>query len=251
MEEHSENAKTEEQNGKSCTLFVRRVSVQRGSANLHVRRGIPRYRNSPARKVSQTTAAASFSLPPSLSCFNFLRLLRSFFLSFFKPGLFVMAARLAVVLERRQSSEVLLSLLELLSTFPRFIIVVRRRGAFHKRSSPPPPLARVITPRRRVARRAARRGAPCDALKEIKRGAFIRDEEKVNWRIRFIVISSAIKTAPLPCSPPVTLTPTGIYFHSVREKERGEARFVQRFFSMWFIAEAISSFVRYTALCRV
>lgn len=49
-------------------------------------------------------------------------------------------------------SEVLLSLLELLSTFPRFIIVVRRRGAFHKRPAPPP-FVRVITPRRRDARR--------------------------------------------------------------------------------------------------
>ena len=46
----------------------------------------------------------------------------------------VMVARLAVLLEKCKSSEILLTLLELLSTFLRFIIVIRWCGAFHKRS---------------------------------------------------------------------------------------------------------------------
>lgn len=90
-----------------------------------------------------------------------------------------MAAGLAVVLEKRQSSEVLLSLLELLSTFLRFIIVVRRRDAelFISVPSLVSTRLRVITRRRRVARRGAA-AASCDALKQIKRSAFIRDKLK-------------------------------------------------------------------------
>lgn len=90
-----------------------------------------------------------------------------------KPILFVMAAGLAVVLEKRQSSEVLLSLLELLSTF-LFVLLLSFGVAelFINAPSFASTRFRVITRRRRAAL------APRDALKEIKRGAFIRDKLK-------------------------------------------------------------------------
>jgi len=52
-------------------------------------------------------------------------------------------------------------------------------------------------------------------LKEIKKGAFIRREEKANWQIRFIVIFSAIKIVLLPL---VTLLAIGVLWF--REKRK-------------------------------
>lgn len=170
--ERAQERETVAQNGKSCALFAVHFSTFLIQTNLHVRREIPRYRNLPELSSGRNRSS--------------LLLLFLYSLFFFDP---VMAAELAVVLEMRQTSQIFLSLLELLSTFSRFIIVVWRR-AFHKRF-PFHPTIPVITPRRRIA------SVSYDALKEIKKDAFIRDEEKINWRICFIVIFRAIKAVLL------------------------------------------------------
>lgn len=154
------------QNGKSYTLFVAHffcVSYLSAFAYLEQNSSVQKFAN--ANNILGHYSSLSLSLSPiSISSF--------FFSSTDSSRARVMAARLAVVLEKRQSSEVLQSFLELLSSFLRFIIVVRRCGAFHKRS-----FVRLHSSPRNYSS-TLRRAAPCDALKEIKRGAFIRDKLK-------------------------------------------------------------------------